>query len=52
VIISCGHRGSGEAAAQLRRVLDGLKMHPTAAMPGITFREECSRTLVDLKSKH
>jgi NAD(P)H-dependent FMN reductase len=40
VIISYGHHGGGKAAAQLRQVLDGLKMRPTTAMPGITFTNE------------
>lgn len=40
LIISYGHHGGGKAAAQLRQVLDGLKMRATAATPGITFTNE------------
>jgi NAD(P)H-dependent FMN reductase len=40
VVISYGHRGGGKAAEQLRQVLDGLKMPPTAAMPTITLTKE------------
>jgi NAD(P)H-dependent FMN reductase len=40
LIVSYGHRGGGKAAAQLRQVLEGLKMHPAATMPAITFTKE------------
>jgi NAD(P)H-dependent FMN reductase len=40
VIVSYGHRGGGKAAAQLRQVLEGLKMRPAAAMPAITVLHE------------
>ena len=40
VIVSYGHRGGGKAAAQLRQVLEGLRMRPADAMPAITFSQE------------
>jgi NAD(P)H-dependent FMN reductase len=40
VIVSYGHHGGGKAAAQLRQVLEGLRMHPAATMPAITFLQE------------
>ena len=35
VIVSYGHHGGGKAAAQLRQVLDGLRMQVAATMPGL-----------------
>jgi NAD(P)H-dependent FMN reductase len=40
VVVSYGHRGGGKAAAQLRQVLEGLKMPTAATMPAITFTNE------------
>lgn len=40
VIVSYGNHGGGKAAAQLRQVLDGLRMRPVAAMPAITILPE------------
>jgi NAD(P)H-dependent FMN reductase len=40
VIVSYGHHGGGKAAAQLRQVLEGLRMLPASAMPAITFSQE------------
>ncbi|MBI1218260.1 MAG: NAD(FAD)-dependent dehydrogenase [Rhodobacteraceae bacterium] len=37
MIVSYGMRGGGKAAAQLREVLDGLHMRPTATMPALTL---------------
>jgi len=37
VIVSYGYHGGGKAAAQLRQVLEGLRMRPAATMPAITF---------------
>jgi NAD(P)H-dependent FMN reductase len=37
VIVSYGHHGGGKAAAQLRQVLEGLRMRPAVAMPAITI---------------
>jgi NAD(P)H-dependent FMN reductase len=37
VIVSYGHHGGPKAAAQLRQVLEGLRMRPVATMPAITF---------------
>ena len=40
VIVSYGHHGGGKAAAQLRQVLEGLRMRPAATMPAITLSKE------------
>ena len=39
-IVSYGHHGGGKAAAQLRQVLDGLRMRPAATMPAIVVTKE------------
>lgn len=49
LIVSYGHRGGGKAAAQLRQVLEGLKMRPAAAMPAITFTEQMRDATAMLK---
>jgi NAD(P)H-dependent FMN reductase len=40
VIVSYGYHGGGKAAAQLRQVLEGLRMRPTKTMPAVTFSDE------------
>jgi NAD(P)H-dependent FMN reductase len=40
MIVSYGYHGGGKAAAQLRQVLEGLRMRPINAMPAITFSHE------------
>jgi NAD(P)H-dependent FMN reductase len=40
VIVSYGYHGGVKAAAQLRQVLEGLKMRPATAMPKITLVRE------------
>ncbi|KAF9885061.1 hypothetical protein FE257_000792 [Aspergillus nanangensis] len=37
LIVSYGGHGGGKAAAQLRQVLEGLRMKPTEKMVGLTF---------------
>jgi NAD(P)H-dependent FMN reductase len=39
-IVSYGHHGGVKAAAQLRQVLEGLRMLPTQTMVAITFSED------------
>jgi NAD(P)H-dependent FMN reductase len=40
VIVSYGHHGGTKAAAQLRQVLEALRMQPTPTMPAITFTNQ------------
>lgn len=40
LIISYGQRGGTKAAAQLRQVLDGLRMQAVTAMPALIFTDE------------
>jgi NAD(P)H-dependent FMN reductase len=40
LIVSYGHHGGVKAAAQLRQVLEGLRMRPVNTMPAITFSNE------------
>jgi len=40
MIVSYGFHGGGKCAAQLRQVLEGLRMRPAATMPGLTLPEE------------
>ncbi len=37
LIVSYGGHGGGKCAAQLRQVMEGLKMHPVPAMPGLVL---------------
>ncbi len=39
-IVSYGYHGGGKASAQLRQVLEGLRMRPINTMPAITFSNE------------
>jgi len=40
MIISYGGHGGGKCAAQLRQVLDGLKMRTVPTMPALTLRDD------------
>ncbi len=40
MIVSYGFHGGGKCAAQLREVLEGLHMRPTATMPALTLPSE------------
>jgi NAD(P)H-dependent FMN reductase len=40
IIVSYGFHGGGRCAAQLRQVLEGLRMRPTPTMPALTLPEE------------
>jgi NAD(P)H-dependent FMN reductase len=40
MIVSYGFHGGGKCAAQLRQVLDGLRMRPAATMPALTLPPE------------
>ncbi len=40
MIVSYGFHGGGKCAAQLRQVLDGLRMRPVPTMPALTLPEE------------
>lgn len=40
VIVTYGGHGGGKCAAQLRQVLDGLKMNPVPTMPGFRLARE------------
>ena len=43
VIVTYGGHGGDKCAAQLRQVVEGLKMHPVPTMPGITLSPEAIR---------
>jgi NAD(P)H-dependent FMN reductase len=40
MIVTYGSHGGGRCAAQLRQVLEGLRMKPIAAMPGLKLAQE------------
>jgi NAD(P)H-dependent FMN reductase len=40
LIVSYGGHGGGKCAAQLRQVLEGIKMRPISLMPGISLTHE------------
>ena len=44
LIVSYGHHGGSKAAAQLRQVLEGLRMQSVAIMPAITFSADMLST--------
>jgi NAD(P)H-dependent FMN reductase len=39
MVVTYGGRGGNKCAAQLRQVLEGLKMKPVATMPGLTLTD-------------
>ncbi|KAK9685783.1 hypothetical protein K7432_015379 [Basidiobolus ranarum] len=52
VIISYAHRGGGRAAAQLRQVLEGVRMLPATTMPAIAFNDAMLTETGALRDPH